>query len=493
MILDAEERGDDWFTDRIFDVCIVGGGPAGITVARQLAQAGWAVGLFEGGGLEYSHTSQELYEGSVIGQEYYDLTATRLRYLGGTSGHWAGWCYELEDIDFRSIDGRPHSGWPISSADLYPYRDQTKAVLDIDDPGQPPHYLDERSSEFRAFSYRNSPPTRFGEKYREELDSSKSIEVYLHANLVDIELAPSLGAVHRLTFRSFARPESFHIRARYYVLCLGGLENPRALLNANDQISTGIGNERDNVGRFFAEHPHAQVAEALLEEVPDDVLYFKPSEAFMLEERIGNLSMHINPTGVPSLPEGGFRETVRSLVCTTSFKRRLFEAVRGRDLECVDGTAEISAISEQMPNPDSRVTLGGDTDRFGLRQIHLDWQLTEKDLHTLRAATLRFGALMAEQRLGRIRPSKWLMEANSPNDLSISEIQGGNHHMCTTRMGTDPSSSVVDASCKVHSVDNLYIGGSSVFSTAGWANPTFTIVQLAFRLADHLNNRLKTS
>ena len=68
---------------------------------------------------------------------------------------------------------------------------------------------------------------------------------------------------------------------------------------------------------------------------------------------------------------------------------------------------------------------------------------------------------------------------------------GGHHHMCTTRMSADPREGVVDADCKVYGVSNLYIGGSSVFATGGYATPTYTIVQLALRLGDHLGGVLR--
>jgi len=493
MIHDAEEIEQSSVTDRVFDVCIVGSGPAGITLALALAGKGRHVGLFEAGGLQYDSQSQILYEGSSVGQDYFPLTATRLRQFGGTSGHWSGWCYHLDDIDFRPRVGTPYGDWPLEKSDLDPYREATFRTLDLEYPETITPYLNRASSDFESFLFRKSLPTRFAEKYGEELRESRNIETYFNANLVDIRLHENLEAIHHLKFRSYDRQSPFAVKARYYVLCLGGLENPRALLNANSQISGGVGNENDVVGRFFCEHPHVKVADALLDRIPRETRFFKPTASFIREHDVGNFSVQVRPAGVSlgEKQETGLRNKLKSLVCSSSLMTRLATSLRNRSIECVDGQAEITLVTEQAPNPESRVTLGEEQDIFGLRKLELNWQLSEIDFDTLRIGTLGFGSVMANQELGRIKLVDWLQDRSQDRRVSLSEISGGHHHMCTTRMGRSSNSSVVDGSCRVHSIDNLYLGGSSVFATAGWANPTYTIVQLAFRLSDHLNERLR--
>lgn len=148
--------------------------------------------------------------------------------------------------------------------------------------------------------------------------------------------------------------------------------------------------------------------------------------------------------------------------------------------EPIDGKLFIS--SEQAVNPESSVTLSDKKDRFGMRRVILDWQLSDIDLRTLQLSAIRFGETFASASLGRIRPEAWLN-----TDQPEFNGAGGNHHMCTTRMGDDPTEAVVDRHQRVHGTDNLYIAGSSVFSTGGQANPTLTIVQTTLRLADHLS------
>jgi choline dehydrogenase-like flavoprotein len=151
----------------------------------------------------------------------------------------------------------------------------------------------------------------------------------------------------------------------------------------------------------------------------------------------------------------------------------------------------VRIASEQALNPDSRVALGPDRDPLGLRRATLDWRLSELDVHTMRTAVQALGTHLAEQGIGRVRFRDWLLAEPVAFPGTDSDIVGGMHHMGTTRMADDPRRGVVDRDCRVHGLDNLFVGGSSVFGTPGHANPTYTIVQLALRLGDHLAERLQ--
>jgi choline dehydrogenase-like flavoprotein len=148
----------------------------------------------------------------------------------------------------------------------------------------------------------------------------------------------------------------------------------------------------------------------------------------------------------------------------------------------------VEAMSEQAPNPRSRVYLGEEKDRFGQRRPVLDWQPTEFDKRTLRVAALEIAKHYARRDFGRFKLDDWLLQedATFPTVESGEHHVGGYHHMGTTRMGVSAKDGVVDGNCRVFGHDNLYIASSSVFRTGGYANPTFTIVQLALRLGDHL-------
>lgn len=486
-----------------FDACIVGGGPAGITLARKLASSGLLVALMEGGGLNFDQESQDLYAGDCIGRDYHPLDSTRLRFLGGTSNHWGGHCRALEPWDFMPKAFLPGSGWPISRAELDPYAAEADDIVSIPNAAAYPDSADRLAGQdFRIIRFRHSPPTRFGEKYLEELRASSGITLVLNANLVDIDLDDSLGTVTGALFRSYAPGDSgFVVRASVYCLCMGGLENPRFLLNATRQVPRGIGNEHDLVGRSFCEHIGYSVGKVLFEDDVPTPREYEPTPDFMEREQVSNFNLVLG-TKARSLR----KELARTAICSSAFVERLTRAVLNVGLNCNAGGMDsyfsmrrqeqavgwFGLIVEQAVNPASRVTLSDKRDRFGLRRIALDWRYCEIDLHTMRTACMAMAQRFAENQVGRIQFRDWVLaDPIDPPQLGTGNGEVGlHHHMCTTRMSSDPARGVVDASCRVHSVSNLYVAGSSVFASGGHANPTYTIVQLALRLGDHLARRL---
>ena len=461
-----------------------------------------------------------------VGLDYYPLDVARLRYFGGTSNHWSGMCRGLDPYDFAPHAWHPLSGWPIGKADLDPYRAETRDILELSHPvakrkGDPTaapdpagarllDFPDEDFAQavprFRHVSFRYSPPVRFGEKYRAEIAASERILLGLNANLVDLRLGDD-GAVEAAVFRCYDPADpGFAIRARFYALCAGGIENPRLLLAFRSQEPAGIGNGNDLVGRFFCEHPTFVVADVLYERTLDARFeFYAPTPTFMAEQTILNVGMRLC-SDPPPPPLGLGKATARSLACSADFLAALAERVLGRSPGCErDGlgvwlarggapapqTGWIEAASEQALDRASRVRLGNERDAFGLPRPELDWRLGELDHRTLRIGATALAMHIAEQGIGRARIRDWLL-AEPPRVPGVAEGEvGGWHHMCTTRMADDPRHGVVDRDCRVHGLANLYLGGSSVFATAGHANPTYTIVQLALRLGDHLTGRLR--
>lgn len=487
MLLNAERRQDDWFRDIVFDVCICGAGPAGITLARKLAAKGWTVGLFESGDVELESNAQELADGQNIGLDYYTLDTVRLRGLGGTSGHWSGVTRPFDPHDFEPHPYHPLSGWPINRSDLDPFADEAAEILNLAAWNKAPDLFDGAADTLIPVAFRDSVPvTRFGEKYREDL-AKGSVRVYLNATLLDIELDDSLTVVSGLVFRSYSSDATFTVRARYTVLCFGGIENARFLLNANRQISAGIGNQNDLVGRHFCEHPVFQVGSAVLQSVPQHgyVLHYAPTRETMLEKECLNFVLSI-----PSIEEGTMRRLAREAACLTDFSRNIVQKVMGRPIQCFD--VGIWVGNEQSLNPDSRVVLSSEIDKFGQRKAALDWRFTDLDYHTMRTAVTELGRQMALTNTGRTRIADWL-QASKPTPPGVGHDKvAAIHHMCTTRMSDNPREGVVDRDCQIHGMRNLYIGGSSVFGTGGYAHPTYTIVELSLRLAEHLDQRLRS-
>ena len=498
------------------DLCIVGAGASCITIAREFANSPLKVLLLEGGGFEWEQQMQDLYKGENIGLPYFPLQAAALHYFGGTTNHWAGWCSTYEPIDFEKRDWVPHSGWPITRADLDPYYRLAQTILDLgpykydaadwknNDPARDP--LLGKSPVIWTKMWQFSPPTRFGTKYRDEIVKSPNIHLYTHANVVEVEANEGLNAVQSVRIRTFDGKE-YRARAKRFVLACHSIQNARLLLASNRQVKTGLGNGNDLVGRFFMEHFEMPAGELALTNpqstgtrlyafeklggMPRGELALTP--AAQRENRILN--------GTASVEAGNYGDEVKStfqFVDTAMLNAQRAWEKGGRNgpspmAQAAAATPpgstgpqrfyHLTTRQEQAPNPDSRVTLSAEKDALGVPRARLDWRATELDKRSMRTFYQLLGREMGRTNTGRVQIRDWLLS----DDLNWpSFISGGWHHMGTTRMSSDPKQGVVDANCKVHGIANLYIGGAAVYPTAGAVNPTLTLVAVSLRLADHL-------
>lgn len=475
-----------------YDVCIAGGGVAGIVLATTLAERGQRVLVLEAGGLDFSEDSQAVYGGDIVGRDYFDLDTTRLRYLGGTSNHWAGLCRPLDAHDFEKRDYIDGSGWPIDIGDLQQYLPEALRIMEIA-AFQPEPALSGSNGMLKEVFLQRSPPVRFGEKYRDALASSDAIDVFLNANLVDIVRDTANGQVSSFVFRGYDNEKPSHkAAATRYILALGGLETPRVLLNANRQVPQGLGNENDLVGRYFMEHPHHTAGYYVLDtskaRFGEHLQYISPSAELQRREGIGSAGFRVMTIDeIDDSFTANAKELAMEIVCANDAVREFVDSFR--PISCRPNKSGLLRVgAEQVPNANSRVKLSTETDRFGLRRVALDWRLLPQDKKTIRVATLEIAKYFARADIGRVKINDWLLDEDDPGfpGLDDGAQVGGHHHMGTTRMGVSAQDGVVDRNCRVFGVDNLYVAGSSVFRTGGHANPTLSIVQLALRLRDHL-------
>lgn len=468
-----------------FDICIIGAGPAGISLALALAGSGARVGLLESGGYDGEPGTQALYEGESVGFHHTGLDTCRLRFLGGSSNCWNGWCAPLEDIDFEQRDWVPHSGWPIALADLAPWYVGARTLCEVTPHGNSEALWEKLPFHREAFDgarvrtpfWQYSPPTRFGQRYRSRLTNAPGITVLLHTNAIAIETTEQADRATGIAIATLAGRRG-HVSARFIVVACGGIENARLLLASNERVPSGLGNARDQVGRYFMEHPYA-------------ISGYVVSRHF---DHLSTVEKKIDGAKLESVFCTGF-ETQRkfqvlnsmALVWPDEEVAHLFTWGRGALPDIPDGFSAYALMSqsEQSPNPASRIRLSDERDPFGRSRAKMDWRLLPIDKKTVRIQMEQLGAELARLDLGRLKLADWLLDGDA-----LWGMGGGNHHMGTTRMGDDPASSVVDRNCKVHGLDNLYVAGSSVFATSGWANPTLTIVALSLRLADELKAKL---
>jgi len=495
MIYDVSRSGPPALEGR-YDVCIAGAGVAGITLARDMARRGKRVLLLEAGGREASDLSQNVYRGDNVGRDYFDLDTTRLRYFGGTSNHWGGMCRPLDASDFARHDHIAGSGWPIDQTDLNSYLAEALRILELS-PIPTSITLSDFDNRLKEvfFGFLVGPPVRFAEKFGDELKSSEAVNVLLNANLVDIELDAASGDVTSFLYRGYKNEvPTEKVTAARYVLALGGIENPRALLLANNQMSNGIGNQNDLVGRFFMEHLVHDVGYYILTAQTTGYgerrRFLAPSRKFMKEAKIANAGFRLLPVVQPEQP-GMVAQALfgtKRLMCEYDAVGDLVRTLGSLDCFYRPGTGRFRVACEQVPNADSRVSLGTAKDRFGRRRVELDWRLTAQDKRTIRLGALEIARYFALRDIGRIKLFDWVLDEDDASipGLDEGEETASNHHIGTTRMGANQHDGVVDKNCRVFGSNNLYIAGSSVFRTSGHANPTLAIVQMTLRLADHL-------
>ena len=512
------------------DVCIIGAGAAGITLARGLSDQGLRILLLESGGLDYGPESAALGVGENIGAAYYPLEDSRLRFFGGTTNIWGGRCAPLDDIDFQARDWVAHSGWPIDGGELAEgyraaHRDLGVGAPDggTEEAGQwGAAALSLDADRFMSRCWRfDTQRERFHAKRTQDVLKAPDIETLINATVVGLQAHPNRAGLDHVLVRHAGGPAA-KIKANAYVLACGGIENARLLLASNDVEPLGIGNGHDQVGRFFMEHPHGRLGRirtrnpyrlwnAFRMRFPQGSVpvapVLLPTPALQWERGILNTALTFkwqrNPAaGVPRTRQ--VYQALKHQLAPGRGNRRLWHAYRGlrfayaRSLRPLltrglmrlqDFQLSVMIRAEQAPNPASRVVLSTAKDELGCPKANLDWRLAEQDKHTLRELARTLNDELVRLDLGALEPSPWLDEASLdwPVDGTVGNHPiGGYHHAGTTRMSADPADGVVDRNCAVHGYPNLYILGSSVFPTAGWANPTLTILALAHRLKAHL-------
>lgn len=517
------------------DLCVVGSGPAGIAIVDRLRDSHLKVLLVESGGFNLDLPTQKLYQGEVHGDDYFRLDACRWRLFGGTSARWGGWCRPMEADDYAQRDWVPHSGWPITAESLTPYHDAAAKLFELpnarfglnDWAARLPKSLPLEGAELQPTVFQHSPETDFGETYRERVLAAGNVTTLIHANLTQIRLAPGTQRVDSLDIATL-NGKKFSVRPRAVVIAAGGIENARLLLASTADRPSGLGNQHDMVGRCFMEHLHVPVGHMLAPQasnwdqtffakaVFDDVRLrgvLTPTADGLKRHRLLTTSIAIEKAsfsyGTPFVgwpppltfrPVKFYRAKRRGRIGATveyikhtaerfeGIPRRLNtlriarKAMRGvPSAQPSDRVFSLYFRAEQAPDWSNRITLLKAKDALGMPKTRLDWEVKPIDQASIASWLDVLDGTLRERGLGQVIP---------PKDGWQKQIIGGPHHMGTTRMSADPKTGVVDQDCKVHSVDNLYIAGSSVFATSGYVNPNYTLVLLALRLADTLRLRL---
>jgi len=513
------------------EVCVLGGGPAGLTVADTLRRHGHSVVVLEAGPAVPPPGGVPIDTTDSVGLPY-PIERSRTSGLGGSSLHWdietpLGAPFvrlrELDETDFEARPGSGTTGWPFSKDVLGSAYEAAWRVFGLERVPDDGRRVPSGGDEIEERVFRFGPAATFSRDVPARLGSA---EVRAGWTVTEVVLAAGGEAVGHLRCRT-PSGEDVTVAAEAYVLAAGAIESSRLLLASRGTSPEGVGNRHDLVGRYFMEHPHLSVG--LLTPTGNHLMedtspwQRRLEGGHVVERRYGLGEQVLRSEG---LSGAAFRVQPLSVLQPGQPRRRRtldLDAVRARDdlLDAIKGRRatdvvrhlpairvaapdlarlarhrlrsrvgvrtkprafRLTMMAEQLPNRDSRVLLTDTLDVVGVPRAALDWRLSEQDLWSMRRSLELVAGPLGRCLGGSIRPE--------PEQVVPHNVEWGWHHMGTTRMAADARHGVVDPDSRLHGVRNLWVAGSSVFPHGGYANPTLTMVALAVRLAEHLHGQL---
>ena len=507
------------------DVCILGGGVAGIVLAKELLSKGTSIIILDSGSEVYEQQTQDLYKAESKPEIFPTPASSRLRFLGGSSNHWENSVERFDPIDFKKREWVAHSGWPINYEDVAKHYPKAEEYCGVGKESFNLEYWEDKlnfkdifsTSELldTAISKLAVPPTRFFQKYGEELTKKSNIKILKNANVINIDFDSEKQSVNSVTFRALNKPHC-KVEAKTFIMCFGGIENARMLLTFNEKYNDKLGNQFDNVGRYFMEHPTIRAAHfyplhnklnKIYAGILDDSHFIhgrcKLKESTQYKHQTNNLRLYFNERSKLDLSDGIssshiLTDSLKKSEIPDDFGAHIINVLKDIDLisetylrkkfntSFVDNADDflgyqIVSMIEQTPDKNNRITLGDTRDSLNIKKISIDFRVTESD----KKSAWRSLELLAQdpilQSLGRIRLLK-----KRESRIWGSQLGFGHHHMGTTRMSNKINDGVVDSNSKVFGTKNLYIAGCSVFPTGGHVPPTLTIVAMTIKLADEL-------
>ena len=456
-------------------VIIFGSGPAGMSLALDLEKKNINSVIFEAGEEFYSEESQSQYQGTILGDELESLEQSRLRQFGGTSGIWGGWCRPFEKYDFKK--------WQLSKKDLDFYLEDACDILDIKNEFRS-SLLDD---DIKQIEYQYST-IQFGSHYKDHLQKSKKIIIFLNSQLSHFESKNK--KISAAIIRS--KDKTIKIKSKIFVLATGGIENSRLLLWSRFKNKQLL-NKSLPIGKYWMHHPFVYGGKGVIYKNKlnkkftkeflnyEGPVHFTPSEKLLESKNLLSCSIHIIP--VEDKKYQNTKQILREIACFApklGNKLRLF--LQRKELYC----GNIKMHLEENYDAKNYISLDDKKDEYGIPRPVLNYNQNKSTISSCKNALLAFANFCVEKDIGRIAISEDVANENKIKNIS----QGGYHPSGGTIMGDDKNNSVVDKNLKVHDTNNLYVLGSSIFTTVGYVNPTLSIVQFSLRLSDYIKNKL---
>lgn len=527
------------------DVCIIGAGPAGLTLARHLRGRGRKIVVLERGGLPGRPLGVGPSDTVVDATSHFEAPPSIPPRIGGAANEWIvrlAWhargvrMVPLQPIDLERRSWVPHSGWPISWDHLEPFLQRAHDDLGLGEWGYGVDQWEEATaprlgvepSGFTTAMERFPRASVITNDHWNELLEAPDVEVVINAPAGSVE--GSVDRVERVEIDA-GSPGRLCATATTFVIAAGGVVNPRLLLAARN--GDGIGANSAAVGRYYTDHlrlmsgtltpadPQLFSNAGLysLRQTARGVVMGKlvPTEALQREYEMLNSAAMLLPRPATDVQESvdvvraalddirsrrrparwpgpkdvmGLAGYVGRLVPGMTVRQRRFPPKTDAGWAAMSGNpVRYSSFAvehqiEQVPNPSNGLSLSGRRDMDGRLTTEMAWRWDDAELSSIRSTQRAFADAMEAAGIGRFETTEW--EA-AP---TLTTPGGAFHPTGSTRMSATSKSGVVDSDARVHGVSNLFVAGSSIFPTGGSANPTLTLMALSIRLADHLNNRL---
>jgi choline dehydrogenase-like flavoprotein len=492
-------------------VCVVGTGIGGGSfIDRYLKKRSDLVVIEAGGDRESA-----LIQSESVGRDF-GLAVTREISLGGTSNVWRGLCSPMDPIDYTGRHWIDNRGWPVGPTEVEPYYIEAGAMLGLPQfsyfaPRSKDHKLGALARHFdfdrKLFSNKYFLHKRPPKNFRHDiLGQSMRGEALLLTNAVAVEaVTNSYGTVVEKILAGTPHGDCLEVRAKHFVISAGALETPRILLNSRRWNDQGIGNNYNQVGRFLMDHPMGSLSQVRLDRIrraplyhsvnlgprqhirtglvlreelqqeyglPNHCVYLWPSFKLGIDDRFENLRRALITVRKKRLKTGD----LLTLATNPNTVYRILSYFFPIDAHY--RFADLFFVTEQVPNPNSTVSLSERKDRFGYPIARINWALTRGDIDSVAAFNeLALKALSSDTIRVSFEKSK---------EQIGESLTSAAHHMGTARMAADAKRGVVDRNLKVWGLENLYICDASVLPTCGNANPSLTICALAIRLADRV-------
>ena len=454
-------------------IIIIGSGPAGISAAIKLEKNKIKSLILEAGDIGYNKNSAEYLKGSVVGDKYPDLSTLRLRQFGGTSGLWGGNCNPFREDDFDE--------WPIKLNDINKYENEAKEILNLKN-----EFFNEKFSNNLRYYNLSWSNVRFSEKYLDHIKKSKYIYLSLNTNFLNFN-----GNNKKIDSLKCLKNENFYnLKAKFYILSCGGIENSRLMLWSKQKNKSLINNKLP-IGKYYMNHPYYAIGEGLVVHnqykkyfLKNDIsnnhfitcknqIYVSADRNFLKKNKILNSGIYVNFKVLET--KNSFIKQIRCVA--PNYFKKIYEDIMAKNVYEIN----INTLQEQKPKNENAIILGNQLDPSNIPLSKIYWKRSSEEKTSARLIAEELGEMFLENDIGRIALNNYLYD-----DSIDYYVTTGNHQLGGTRMGDNPNDSVVDKNLKVHELENLFISGSSTFRSGGHCHPTFTIVKLSLRLADHI-------